>query len=74
MTIEKYIRAKEDLEVALIGAINNIIVPFENETGLSILGVDTILFSSNKLEGIYIKDSRVSDVNVMTNIEKRRTY
>jgi len=73
MTIEKYIRIKEELEVALIEAINNIIVPFEKETGLSVLEVDTVLFSFNKSEDIYIQQARVSDVNIMTNIEKRST-
>ena len=67
MTIEAYIRAKEDLEVRLMGVLETYVDAFEKNTGQTVHEVVVTLF---KKEFDAPSRPRISDVNIITELSK----
>ena len=68
MTISEYIKEKENMEIQILQALNVYVDLFEKITGTEVAGIQVVFLQHKETT---CKLNKVSDVNILTNINRR---
>ncbi len=70
MTIEEYVRAKEDLEVDILNSINMKVREFQEKTGTIVFDVEVTTYEPDSNRELQ-STNRISDVTVMALLSQK---